>query len=176
MPNALMRTLVPAIYGWLIHLVLGKEATLPQWANDLLSIVFLALVYLLLRYLEAKWRWIGVLLGWIGAPSYSDGAKDQVDQAQAATLTQLQDELGRFGDYVVGILESRMHGVVKAATDEQTAAITETVKATAPASGVPNTEKPAEKKATAPRKRPAKKATPRPPAKKAALPKPVVPD
>lgn len=157
MLNSLMRTLVPAIYLGLIHLGLAHGIARP-WELDVISLALLAVIYLGLRYLEQHWRWFGVLLGWVGAPTYGDTAPPAVEHARAATLNELQAIVKATENVIVSQLESRVHTIVQERTAQQGVATAAALKAVMP---------------TAARKAPAKKAVARKaPAKKAAAPKP----
>lgn len=123
MLNSLMRTVVPALYLLLIHLGLAHGIAQP-WELDVISVLVLAAIYLLLRLLEQRWRFVGILLGWIGAPSYDQPAHDAVDQAQAVTLQELYHVLGQFQQATVGLIEGRIHSIVSDHTTRQTADIT----------------------------------------------------
>ena len=145
MINSLMRTLVPAIYLGLIHLGLSKD--IPQdWVVNLISLVVLAAVYLVLRLLEQRWRWIGLLLGWIGAPTY-----DQVDQAKTATRDDLIDVLQATEKIIVGQVQAHMHSIVTGESARQTNVLVKELK--------PRTKPLGAEAARTPRKAPAKKAT-----------------
>lgn len=163
MLNALMRTLVPAIYGYLVHLGIAHGTTAPQWAVNLISLGLLAAVYLALRAAEDHWKWFGILLGWVGAPSYDDQKlKDEAAQAQAALANQIKDMLG----FIVGAVVSEVEQVVAKHATAQTAAVTaqSAVQTAAIAELAETVKKPPAKPAAkkAPAKRAAKKAAPKP--------------
>lgn len=156
MLNSLMRTVVPAIYLLLIHLGLAHGIAQP-WELDVISVVVLAAVYLLLRVLEQRWRVIGLLLGWIGAPSYDQPAHDAVDQAQTAARDELATLLQSVARGIVNQVEYRVNSIVRDHTSRQTSELT---KAISPkrASSSRIAEAPAKKAAA-----PVKKATARKP-------------
>lgn len=159
MPNSLMRTVVPALYLLLIHLGLAHGIAQP-WELDVISVLVLAAVYLLLRLLEQRWRFVGILLGWIGAPSYDQPAHDAVDEAQAATRDELGYLVKALGEDLVHQLGKRVDTIVSDHTFRQTADITRELKkqTQASASAIGAAVKPATKKAA-----PAKKAAARKP-------------
>lgn len=71
---ALVRTVVPAIVGYLLALLAQAGFGLPPGAAPLadliLTAVFTAAYYALIRWLQAKWSWVGWLLGYPTSPSY----------------------------------------------------------------------------------------------------------
>jgi len=67
---ALVRTVVPLIVGWLLaHLALPAEVA-PQ-IELILTTVFTALYYVAVRFLSARWSWVGWLLGYPTDPTYT---------------------------------------------------------------------------------------------------------
>lgn len=129
MLNSLMRTVVPALYLLLIHLGLAHGIAQP-WELDVISVLVLAAVYLLLRLLEQRWRFVGILLGWIGAPSYDQPAHDAVDQAQTDTRDELGYLVRALGQDLVHQLGKRVDTIVADHTARQTADITTALKRT----------------------------------------------
>jgi hypothetical protein len=96
---ALLRTLVPLIYGLLIQWGLGKVMP-DQYVTWVATAILLAGVYLVLRILEHYQRYVGIVLGWVGAPQYANVVQGEVlavhDQLETITkgdLAQLRDEL-----------------------------------------------------------------------------------
>lgn len=161
MLNSLMRTVVPALYLLLIHLGLAHGIAQP-WELDVISVLVLAAIYLLLRLLEQRWRFVGILLGWIGAPSYDQPAHDAVDQARAVTLQDLYHVLGQFQQATVGLIEGRIHSIVSDHTTRQTADITNALKrAQGDPAKISAAVKAATTKAPTARKAPARKPGPK---------------
>ncbi|MCL2542742.1 MAG: hypothetical protein FWE71_09850 [Nocardioidaceae bacterium] len=164
MLNSLMRTIVPVIYSWLIGLGLSQQ--IPQtWVVDVITVALTGALYLLLRLLEQKWRYVGILLGAVGAPSYDSAEPPAaVEQAQAATKAELGDMLDALRNVIVGQVEARVHALVTGESARQTDVITAAVAAAQPVPAVLDTTTPAPAKKTAakraPRKTAAKKTTP----------------
>lgn len=72
--KALIRTVVPAIVGYLLALLAQLGLGLPPGTSQLLDLiltaVFTAAYYALIRWLQTRWPWIGWLLGYPTAPTY----------------------------------------------------------------------------------------------------------
>lgn len=81
---SIVRTIIPLAVGQIIAFVatLGIEVTPEQEAafTTVLGFVAAALYYLIIRFLEQKFPWMGALLGWAATPDgYSHGDAEDVD-------------------------------------------------------------------------------------------------
>ena len=67
-----MRTVVPAIVGYLLAPSRRRLRAAPGGtaADLILTAVFTAAYYALIRWLQARWPWVGWLLGYPTSPSY----------------------------------------------------------------------------------------------------------
>jgi len=73
-----LRTIVPAIVGavaaYLVQLGLTVDPEFEASLTAVLFAVFTGLYYLIIRVIEMKFPWVGVLIGWAKSPdSYSRG-------------------------------------------------------------------------------------------------------
>jgi hypothetical protein len=92
--KAIVRTVMPAIYS-------GVAAVIAHFGYHVSNAVVIQIVSigfggltLVLHAAEAKWPWVGVFLGYIGAPVYTPSTKTTVAllQSQLATaLAQLEE-------------------------------------------------------------------------------------
>lgn len=123
---ALMRTVVPLVYGLLISLGLGHY--LPdETITTVATVLILAAIYLILRLLEHLQPWIGVLLGWARQPQYAGvvageviDVRDQVETAARSALEQLRDD-------VLGAVEAKIQTSVASTVKAEMAAATKAV-------------------------------------------------
>lgn len=72
MGASFVRTVVPAMVGLILAGLakLGIDADLSVAVSALVDAVFVGGYYALVRLLEARWPFFGVLLGWKAQPSY----------------------------------------------------------------------------------------------------------
>lgn len=72
--KALVRTIVPLIVGYLLGLLALAGIGLPPGSSQLLELilttVFTAAYYALVRWLSTRWEWVGWLLGYPTNPTY----------------------------------------------------------------------------------------------------------
>lgn len=72
--KALVRTIVPLIVGYLLGLAALAGVGLPAGTSQLLELiltaVFTAGYYALVRWLSSRWAWFGWLLGYPTNPTY----------------------------------------------------------------------------------------------------------
>lgn len=71
---ALVRTVVPVVVGYLLSLAAQAGLQVDPSTSELLSLilttVFTAAYYALIRALSARWSWVGWLLGYPTDPTY----------------------------------------------------------------------------------------------------------
>lgn len=104
---ALLRTVVPLVYGLLIQLGLGHY--LPdETVTMVATVAILIAIYLVLRILERLQPKIGMLLGWAKQPQYADVVKGTVLDAQGEIGAATKDDLRELGDQLVEALEKRI--------------------------------------------------------------------
>lgn len=121
---ALLRTVVPLLYGLLIQLGLGRY--LPdETITTIATVAILAAVYLVLRLLEHIQPWIGWALGWAKQPQYADVVKGKVLKATDAVGVATKDDLTELGEQ----LKTQLAAVVE---EKVTAAVSTTAKNAAP--------------------------------------------
>lgn len=115
---ALLRTVVPLLYGLLIQLGLGRYVD-DQTVTTIATVAILAAVYLVLRLLEHLQPWIGVLLGWAKQPQYADIVQGQVLEATDVVEAATKDDLAQLGDQlrdqVASVIEEKVTTSVSAA-------------------------------------------------------------
>ncbi len=103
---ALLRTIVPLIYGLLIQLGLGRY--LPdETVTTVATVILLAGIYLVLRLLEHLQPKIGILLGWAKQPQYADVVQGEVLNAQDLVETVTKDDLRELGDQLLAAVETK---------------------------------------------------------------------
>lgn len=73
-----LRTVVPAIVGAVVAVLVQSGLTVdPEFEGALTAVLFATftgLYYLVIRVIEMKFPWVGVLIGWAASPdSYSKG-------------------------------------------------------------------------------------------------------
>ena len=118
MLQSVMRTGVPFVQLILIQLGVGRLG-LPNAVLTEAATVILALVlYLILRLLEQIWPQVGVLLGWIGAPSYGDVVKGEVIKSETLTRDELESALADLRDDFGDLVESKVTSSVAAAVNK----------------------------------------------------------
>lgn len=93
-----IRTIVPMIVGWLVALAASFEITLDDGTvaslNGLLTVLFGALYYLIVRFAERRWPGIGWLLGSPKQPTYVNSKTikgSTVDEVDAAAMSPGRD-------------------------------------------------------------------------------------
>lgn len=71
---ALVRTVVPLIVGYLLSLAAQAGLQIDPAASELLTLIlttiFTAAYYTLVRWLSTRWAWFGWLLGYPTNPTY----------------------------------------------------------------------------------------------------------
>jgi len=76
---SLIRTYVPVVVGafvsWLLTLGIEIDAAAQTGLVTGLTAVVTAAYYTIVRLLEKRWPWFGVLLGTTKQPTYDDGPK-----------------------------------------------------------------------------------------------------
>ncbi len=92
--TSVFKTIVRTVTPWAISAVVWTGQHLGFHVNvgtaTKVSAIVGTSLTLLVPPLEAKWKWFGVLLGWVGAPTYTAS----VSKAQlAAELASLQSQL-----------------------------------------------------------------------------------
>jgi hypothetical protein len=85
--KALVRSLTPWLISGIVYMAvhLGYKISMTS-ATEVAALVG-TLLTLLAHILETKYRWFGVFLGWLGAPSYT------VAPTKAQTIAQLQAQI-----------------------------------------------------------------------------------
>jgi hypothetical protein len=69
---SVIRTAVPALVGLVLAHFGLKALSIGNIPVELVvETLVVAGYYSLVRFLEARWRWVGVLLGWAVVPSYT---------------------------------------------------------------------------------------------------------
>jgi len=68
--RSLIRTIIPAVIAWAISKGILPEG-MAEDTQGLVELVVFAGYYTLVRVLEAKWSWMGWLLGFKGSPEYT---------------------------------------------------------------------------------------------------------
>jgi hypothetical protein len=72
---SLVRTIVPTVVGLILAaLAKGGIEVDPTVLTLTIDALFVGGYYALVRLLESKWSWLGLLLGWKATPTY-DGTK-----------------------------------------------------------------------------------------------------
>lgn len=73
---SVVRTLVPGVVGLVTGALLAAGIDVDETALQLtISGVMIGAYYSAIRVLEARWPWLGTLLGWKAAPHYDDETK-----------------------------------------------------------------------------------------------------
>ena len=130
---AILRTIVPAIYGWLIlHFGIDRWVS-SDIAQPLIGLAIFALIYIILRELEKLEPRFGVLLGWIGAPQYATVVDDDLEKWRSATKAEVIEELGKIKDEILGHVETIVGSVVGSVVDEKVTQAAASVPALDPA-------------------------------------------
>lgn len=104
---ALLRTVVPLLYGLLIQIGLGRYVD-DQTVTTVATLIVTGGIYLLLRLLERLQPKIGVLLGWAKQPQYADVIQGQMVHAQDAVEAATKDDLIDLRDQLLELLEKRI--------------------------------------------------------------------
>ena len=94
-PQDTIRSIVRSLTPWIMSGVIAVAARLnaqidPQLTAELFAAIGAGLT-IGLRALEAKFPWVGKLLGFSGAPTYPPTKK----QAAAITIADLQDQVAK---------------------------------------------------------------------------------
>jgi len=94
--KAIVRSLMPFVYS-------GAAALIARFGyhvanTTVIQIVTIAggLLTIVLHALETQFPWIGVLLGYIGAPIYAPSAKVTLAASQKAQIATLEQQLATF--------------------------------------------------------------------------------
>lgn len=94
--KAIIRSLMPFIYSGAAGLIarFGYHVT----NSTVIQIVAIAggVLTIVLHALETQFPWVGVFLGYIGAPIYAPSAKVTLAASQKAQIAQLEQQLATF--------------------------------------------------------------------------------
>jgi len=131
MIQSVMRTGVPIVYAILIKLGLGGLGLGDEVNTDIATVILTVAIYGFLRAVEQLWPKVGVLLGWIGAPSYGDVVKGEVVKSETLTKGELESALADLRDDFSDLVESKVTASVGAAVGRELNAVTKKAVATA---------------------------------------------
>lgn len=122
---ALLRTVVPAIYGWLIlHFGVDRWVS-SDVAQPIIGLALMALIYVVLRLLEHLKPWFGILLGWIGQPQYGTTIDAVLEDSNAGIVEEIEDSLEKVKaeimEHVATTVEQKVAASLTASTTAEKA-------------------------------------------------------